>query len=153
MEVKNNLRVIHTGRDIESINKAAKNGYWPLIKKIEPSDAIQSKYAVLQHKRTGRIYEISDFRSSHYDVNHYELVIDFTFYYPYQFLLPYAAYLIPNDLKKGERIFLKDLIEDYIGATWNQGDTYRLESCEAIWNGKDFEIQYNPTLNRQDFIG
>lgn len=32
-------------------------------------------------------------------------------------------------------------------------DTYRLESCEAIWNGTDLEIQYDPIANRSDFIG
>ncbi|MBL4743409.1 MAG: hypothetical protein JKX87_02030 [Cycloclasticus sp.] len=37
---------------------------------------------------------------------------------------------------------LKNLVGNYIGSTWNQGDTYRLESCKAIWNGKGFDIQY-----------
>lgn len=151
MKIKNNLRVIETGRDIKTINKAACNGYWPLIKKRAPSNLIRSKYAVLQHEVTGEILEIGDFRSK--SVKHYKLVIDFTLHYPYQFSLPYAAYLIPNDLKIGERVFLKDLIEDYVGAIWNQGDTYRLESCEAVWNGKDFEIKYDPTTDRQEFIG
>ena len=47
----------------------------------------------------------------------------------------------------------EDLIEVYIGASWNQGDTYRLENCEAIWNGTDLEIQYDPRTNRSDFMG
>ena len=50
-------------------------------------------------------------------------------------------------------VFVEDLIEDYIGASWNQGDTYRLESCEAIWNGKNLEILYDQNVNRTDFIG
>ena len=80
------------------------------------------------------------------------MVLDFTFYYPYSFPSPFAAYLIPRDIKIGEKVFLEDLIEDYIGASWNQGDTYRLESCEAVWNGKDFDIQYDPS-QRADFVG
>lgn len=148
------LRVIKTARDIDSINKAAKSGLKPLIKKVEPSDKIRSKYSVVQNKKTGEIKIVGDFRGRFYsDDNDYETVIDWTFYYPHSFKSPFAAYLIPKDIKTGERVFVEDLIEDYIGASWNQGDTYRLESCEAIWNGTDLEIQYDPETNRSDFIG
>ena len=83
----------------------------------------------------------------------FERVIDWTYYYPYTFNSPFAAYLIPKDIKTGERVFIEDLIEDYIGASWNQGNTYRLDSCEAIWNGTDLEIQYDPKANNSIFIG
>jgi ribosomal protein S20 len=39
------LRVIKTARDKDSINRAAKSGLKPLIKKVEPSDKIRSKYS------------------------------------------------------------------------------------------------------------
>jgi hypothetical protein len=151
----NELHVIKTARDKESINQAAKNGYRPLIKKIEPSDKIRSKYSVIQNKQTGEIEIIGDYRMG-VRMNKeipFETVIDWTYYYPHTFNSPFAAYLIPKDIKTGERVFIEDLIEDYIGAKWNQGDTYRLESCEAIWNGTDLEIQYDPKANRSDFIG
>ena len=148
------LRVIKTARDMDSINNAAKSGLKPLIKKVEPSNKIRSKYSVVQNKKTGEIKIIGDFRGRFYsNDNDYETVIDWTFYYPHSFKSPFAAYLIPEDIKTGERVFIEDLIEDYIGASWNQGDTYRLESCEAIWNGTDLEIQYDPKTNRSDFIG
>ena len=35
------LRVIKTARDKDSINRAAKSGLNPLIKKVEPSDKIR----------------------------------------------------------------------------------------------------------------
>jgi hypothetical protein len=56
-------------------------------------------------------------------------------------------------LKIGERVLLEDLIEDLVGIEWNQGDTYRLERCEAIWNGSDFELQYDPDTSRHVVIG
>ena len=152
-EKKSNLKVIHTGRDIETINKAAIKGYYPLVKKIEQSELIASKYAVFQHKTTGKIFLSSDFRTHSTDTLFYQKVIDYTFYYPYQFPSPYAAYLIPKDIQFGEHVLLADLIEDYIGSRWNQGDTYRLKSCEAVWNGIDFEIKYDPMINRKDFVG
>ena len=153
---KGNLRSIGTARDEQAINEAAKNGFFPLIKKVEPSDALRSKFAVMQNIKTGQITVVSDYRDRGYSRSNevgFETVIPFTFYYPYAFPSPFAAYLIPKDLKVGERVLLLDLIEDYVGSTWNQGDTFRLESCEAIWNGIDFDIQYDPDINRRDFIG
>jgi hypothetical protein len=149
------LRIINTARDKNSINKAAKNGFKPLIKKIEPSDKIRSKYSVVQNKKTGEIEIVGDYRGGFHsnDSDEFVTVIDWTFYYPHNFKSPFAAYLIPNDIIVGERVYIEDLIEDYIGASWNQGDTYRLESCEAIWNGTDLEIQYDPRANRSDFVG
>jgi hypothetical protein len=139
------LRVIKTARRVEDINIAAKLGFRPLIKQIKPSKKIRSKYAVIQNKKTGEIQTIGDYRIGRTggDESDYEIVIDWTYHYPYKFDLPYAAYLIPKDIKPGERVFIEDLIEDFVGMRWNQGNTYRLESCEAIWNGSDLEIQYS----------
>ena len=149
------LRIIKTGRDREIINNAARNGFKPIIKKVRPSDEIRSKYSVIQNKKTGEIKIIGDLRFSYLtdDSGDYVTVIDWTYYYPHSFKSPFAAYLIPKDIIVGEMVFVEDLIEDYIGASWNQGDTYRLESCEAIWNGKNLEILYDQNVNRTDFIG
>jgi hypothetical protein len=150
----NDLRVIKTARDKASINEAARNGYRPLVKKVEPSDEIRTKFAVVQNKETGEIEVLGDLRREINEHDEYETtVIGWTYYYPYNFESPFAAYLIPKDIQVGERVFIEDLIEDYIGASWNQGDTYRLESCEAIWNGKDLEIQYDPDGNCTEFLG
>ena len=133
-------RIIKTARNMEEINNAAKRGYWPLIKKLEPSPKIKTKKVIYQNKITGDIKIGGD---SRYDppegYNHLMTV----WYYPYKFESPFAAYLIPKNLKVGEKVFLEDLIEDYVDWCWNQGDATRLEKCKAIWNGKDFEILYN----------
>jgi hypothetical protein len=154
MNTNNNdiaLRVIQTARDLESINEAASSGFKPLIKKLEPSGEIRTKYCVVQHAVTGKIEVLYDYRS---DIDpDFEIVIDWSFYYPYHYKSPYAAYLIPIDIKIGERVILEDLIEDYAHASWNQGDTYRLKSCEAIWNGKTFDIQFKPKQKESRFIG
>lgn len=149
------LRVIKTARDEKSINEAAKMGFRPLIKKVVPSDKIRTKYSVIQNKVTGEIDVIGDYRTMlrSYDNDQFETIIDWTFHYPYKFKSPFAAYLIPNDIKVGERVLIEDLIEDYVGVQWNQGDTYRLESCQAIWNGSELEIQYDPRVYRSNIIG
>jgi len=147
----NNLRTITTARTLEAINKGAKDGYWPLVKPVVPSPAIKSKYAVYQNQTTGEIEVINDFRADRQTPG-LNKVIDFTYYYPNHFESPYAAYLIPADIKAGERVWISDLIEDVIGQKWNQGDSYRLLSCEAIWNGKDMMLQVSP-ITSETFVG
>jgi len=147
------LRTIKTARDIESINKAVKAGFSPLFRKVTPSEEIKSKYAVCRNKENGKFVVLQDYRdvSRHQEV--YEIIIDWTFYYPYSFSSPFAAYLIPMDIIVGEKVFIEDLIEDYVGINWNQGNAYRLQSCEAIWDGEDLKIQYNPEKQRKRMIG
>lgn len=142
----NDLIIIKTARNKESINEAAKAGYKLIIKKVEPSSQIRSKYSVVQNINTGEIEVLGDLRVRlDYDNDpNFETIIDWTLYYPYNFESPFAAYLIPPDLEKGEIVLVEDLIEDIVGSVWNQGDAYRLESCEAIWNGEDLIIQNNP---------
>ena len=153
---RNELRTIKTARDKEAINQAVKEGFRPLIKKVEPSDKIRSKYAIIRNPKTGEIEVVNDIRI---DIpwdpeDGYEMVLDFTYYYPHHFTSPFAAYLIPEDIQIGERVFVEDLIEDYVYGAWAQGDTYRLEGCEAIWTGTDLEIQYDPDEAKNNiFIG
>jgi hypothetical protein len=146
------LRVIKTARDEASINEAARQGLFPLVKPVEPSSRIRSKYAVIQNKVTGEIEVSGDYRWRG-GMEDGEVVVDFTFYYPHSFPSPFAAYLIPRDLKVGERVYLEDLIEDVVGGSWNQGDTYRLTGCIAVWNGRDFELEFDPEIDQDVMIG
>ena len=145
-------RVIKTARDAKSINEAAKNGFRPLVRKVEPSKEIQSKYRVLQNRITGEIEIQGDFRAGRRNDLLWREVIGWTYYYPHSFKSPYAAYLIPKDIRKYEKVFVEDLIEDYIGSKWNQGDTYRLESSLAIWTGSNLKILHDEKDVRS-FVG
>ena len=136
-------RVIKTARDAKSINEAAKNGFRPLVRKVEPSKEIQSKYRILQNRITGEIEIQGDFRAGRRNDLLWREVIGWTSYYPHSFKSPYAAYLIPKDIRLYEKVFVEDLIEDYIGMRWNQGDTYRLESSLAVWTGLSLKILHN----------
>ena len=131
-------RIIKTARSMESINSSAKKGYWPLIKEVKQSEEIKSKSIIYQNKETGEIMIGSDFRGC--GAKGYEILM-VVWSYPC-FESPFAAYLIPKDIEIGEKVWLEDLIENYVGWCWNQGDAARLESCEAIWNGEDFDILY-----------
>ena len=147
------FRIIKTARAVKAINQAVKNGFFPLLKQVQQSDKIARKYAVLQHKITREIREIGDFRDGNYRHPDFELIIDWTYYYPHNFPSPYAAYLVPPDIEIGEKVWIEDLIEDLVGGVWNQGDVYRLESAEAIWDGKNFQIQFDPEADFMNMIG
>jgi len=149
------MRVIKTARDLQGINKAAHAGFMPLVKKLQPSKKIRTKYSVIQNKQTGEIKILGDYREPMYSSieKGFETVIDWTFYYPHSFKSPFAAYLIPKDIQIGEKVFIEDLIQDFIEAQWNQGDAYRLQSCEAIWNGSDLEIQHDPNSTDGFIVG
>lgn len=146
------LRIIKTARDEDSINEAAQNGFFPLMKSVIPSSDIRTKYAIIQNEITGEIRVTGDYRYSRTEENE-KLAIEFTYYYPYHFENPFAAYLLPKDLAIGERVFLEDLIEDIVGKRWSQGSAYRLQSAEATWNGTDFDIHLPERKHIWEMIG
>jgi hypothetical protein len=139
------LRTIKTARTLAKINAGAQRGFFPLMRPVKPNPEIRVKYAVFQNPETGEIVVSGDYRYFGQDRSKGPLtrVLGWTYYYPYSFPSPFAAYLLPPDLEVGEHVWLEDLIEDIVGETWNQGNKYRLKSAEAIWNGKDFEIQFD----------
>ena len=148
-------RLVRTARTLEEINQGAKDGYIPLVKKVEPSKKIKSKYCIYQNVLSDEIVEVNDFRSVHQFESNLEwrMVIDWTSYYPYRYELPYSAYLVPSDIEVGEKVVLQDVIEDLVGMRFNQGDVYRLESCKATWNGTDFVLDYDPKKDISIAIG
>lgn len=149
------LRIVKTARTLEEINQGAKDGYVPLVKKVEPSNKIKSKYCIYQNILSDEIVEVNDFRSVHeFESNReWRMVIDWTFYYPYKYERPYSAYLVPSDIEVGEKVILQDVIEDLVEMRFNQGDVYRLESCKATWNGTDFVLDYDPEKDISFAIG
>ena len=148
------LRQIKTARTLEEINDAAKKGFWPLVRKVEPSKEIRTKFKLIQHKQTGELKLLGDFRE---DFNlkeaEYQTVMDWTFYYPHCFPAPFAAYLIPDDIHVGETVFIQDLIEDHVESKWNQGDSFRMKSCRAVWNGRDLILQLPPDRAYNTLVG
>jgi len=119
------------------------------VKVVQPSDRIRSKFAVFQDPKTGEIEVTGDYRW----LPKGEMVVGFTNFYPHRFESPFAAYLLPQDLRAGEEVWLEDLIEDLVAAEWSQGSVYRLAEAPAIWNGNDFEIQFNPRRDAGYMIG
>jgi hypothetical protein len=121
------------------------------VKTVEPSPKIASWISVYQHGETGEIQVISDHRFRLHKP--WNAVVEHFEYYSGRKEHPVAAYLLPSDLVVGERVFLVDLIEDRVGVFGNQGHNYRLESAYAIWNGKDFDIQWDESKDAERWVG
>jgi hypothetical protein len=147
----NQLRIIRTARTEKAINKAAREGFRPLVKPVTPGEQIHYMVAVFQHKQTGEIQLSGDCRNRP-DADQ-EMVMPYRTYYPYHFPSPYAAYLIPADLAAGDRIWLEDVIEDIVAVWGNQGYQPRLKHAEATWTGKDFTIHFDPATDAPEYIG
>lgn len=125
--------VVHTARTVYGINAAAKDGYWPVI--VEASASADIKQKLIVHQSAEGSIRISwDLRSIQGDET------AAYWYNPYKSPLPIAAYLIPPGLEPGTKVYLTDVIEDVVGKSWNQGDSYRRESCFAIWDGEKMSI-------------
>ena len=145
-----NLRVIKTIRGETAIKAAKAKGLKLLELKAEVSDEFKVKYKKLQHRKTGEIITIGDFRA---DVgSEWRTLVNWTSENPSKFFSPYAAYVIPKDLKKGERVLINDLITNHVSGRWNQGDVYRLSKSEATWTGEDFYINVS-SYAIGEFIG
>ena len=72
------------------------------------SDEFKVKYKKLQHRKTGEIITIGDFREGH--GWEWKTLVDWTYRNPSKFFSPFAAYIVPKDLKSGERVIINDVI-------------------------------------------
>ena len=55
---------------------------------------------------------------------------------------PIAAYMIPSDLRPGERVFIEDIIEDVLASrNASQGGRDYHRSAPALWTGREFRFQ------------
>lgn len=143
-----NCPVIRTARTERAINAAVDEGFFPLIKAVEPNPDVHFMVGIDQDPVSGKIQLLGDVRD--YGLN---MVMAFRNYYPYNFPNPFAAYLIPDDLSPGEAVWLEDLIEDIVAIWGNQGYQPRLACAPAIWNGENFEVLFDSTKDADVWIG
>tara|TARA_B110001469_G_C9585741_1_gene290552 strand:- start:14 stop:631 length:618 start_codon:yes stop_codon:yes gene_type:complete len=139
-EKSDNLKVIRTIRGETAIKLAKHMGLKLLELRAEVSDEFKLKYKKIKHRITGEIITIGDFRADSRYSWKYKTLVDWTSKNPSKFFSPYAAYVIPKDLKKGELVLINDVITNHVSGRWNQGDVYRLSKSEATWTGEYFNI-------------
>ena len=139
-------RRIYTVRSTDSVDYNIE-GYKPLIKKLVPSDVFNLLHMVTKDRKTGRISYIADTSGGWWDSG--SDTIGEEYRYAYDFESDHAAYMVPLGIQVGQRVMLDNLIEDYVGGYCN-GIPYRLRECEAVWNGEDFDIDYDSVIVETD---
>ena len=149
MDGPGDRRVIKTARTAEEINAAAQKGFRPLVKLVQPGKDIHYMVGVFQDPETGEIEVSGDLRNAPRG----EEVIGYTYYYPYHFPNPFAAYLVPPVIGDGVEVWLKGLIEDMVAVWGNQGFHPRLPAAPAVWNGTDFDVQFDPNRDAEEWTG
>lgn len=145
------LRTIKTARSVAAMNQGVQEGFFPLITEVGDLSKFKSAYIFNQNKKTGEVSRVvHDFRfADRFLIDEED---DYKYFnigkplYEYNYELPFAAYLIPKELEIGEKVFLEDIIEDYIDKIWNQGSCRRLNCGEAIWTGEKFLVEKEPTI-------
>lgn len=149
-EMSDGLRVIRTIRGETAINAAKEMGLKLIELRAEVNDEFKVKYKKLQHRKTGEIITIGDFRAD--GGSEWRTLVNWSYKNPSKFFSPFAAYIVPKDLKPGERVLINDVITNHVSGRWNQGDVYRLSKSEAIWTGRYFNIDVS-SYAIGEFIG
>ena len=152
---KVDIPIIATARSIEDIERGLRMGFWPDIRLVRyNTKEISQKMCVYQNIVTGEIQWFGDYRSpSANEVGpNWKEVIPWTNFYTHYQQVPVAAYLIPKELPNNCEVLVPDPIEDYVGASWNQGDAYR--ATNVIGTVINRKIVLNPvSIQRSDFMG
>ena len=145
---------ISTARNVDEINKAVEQGYNIVLKMTdEIKDWIFSSgysYSLIKTE-AGKYVEYTDPRTKRWLGEKFETIISHKKYNDTSSEIHYAAYIVPKDLKKGDRVFLEDIIEDFPYHI-HHGSS-RLKSWTAIFNGEDFDIDYTIFKDSKMYIG
>lgn len=130
------LPVIPTVRSIEAMDMLQRAGYKLLIEETGITNKFgESKYKVFENVMTGQLAWSGDYRDARIATEEWRLVKDW-FFARHERLFPLAAYVLSSDIQPNTRVYLEDVIEDIPVMTWNQGNSHRLRSTEAVWDGK-----------------
>lgn len=137
------LPVIPTVRSLEAMDTLQRAGYRLVIQETGVQNTFgNQKYQIFQHVITGKLEWSGDYRATRMATEEWRLVKDW-FFAREDRPFPLAAYVLPHDIKPNTRVYLEDVIEDIPVIQWNQGNAMRLNSTEAIWDGKAMIINRN----------
>ena len=112
------LPVVKTSSEIYQINEYVSKGYRAIVRSREPNAKLYQFRLLLQNKQTGELAKVRSRRvfvqygrEVLYPESEWELV-----YQGDEYVRPHktawAAYLVPPDVKPGERVYVPDVIED-----------------------------------------
>lgn len=148
---ENNLRVVRTIREKNynkySLSAEDRNKNHLIAKTIKPNEDFFSTMLLLQNFKTGEIKHaksrrifVQYGREINYPRDEWEKLLAYEIYQGSKDdLYTWAMYMVPKDAIEGERFYIEDVIGDIVAERFWDG-IYRAKDGEAIWNGKDLEI-------------
>jgi hypothetical protein len=149
------LREVKTARSLEALNQAVEDGLMILVAGLEPDAQITQPVFMIKNA-DGTFAEMLSYRDIGLMLtrsNEDERLESYRSFeqYHYQFKKPWAAYLIPSDIKIGEQVFVWDVIQDRKSTRMNQGGGYtRQTQAIATWTGDDLDI---PVVEQEEWVG
>lgn len=139
---RDGLLIIQTARSFAAIEEGIARGCHPLFVRANEKSKVGMKYSVSYNRATRELLVAGRHWLS--GKEGWETVADFV-HDNDKSASPIAAYMIPEGLDPGEKVYVADVIEDLIGqavATRGRGGSYRLKSAEATWTGEDLRLIY-----------
>ena len=146
---QNGLPIIQTARSLAAIEDGVIRGYRPLFVQADYASKVGRKFWVSLPPKSGELIYGSDFRGMVMPPNLEDKKDWPSIYVKYDSdrnSSPLAAYMIPEDLNPGDRVFVADIIEEIVFQTWNQGDSWRQKRGEAVWTGEVLEIERRDSI-------
>jgi hypothetical protein len=156
---ENSLPEVETTYDLKRLDRVQEEGRQYLIIPIVKNPELALKSILLRNKDTGehKIVEsrkvfaqygrILEFPEAEWDLLH-----EVSGYARNRNQdQDWGAYILPQNLSEGERVYIPDLIEDFV-ATRFWGSVYPAGDAEAIWTGTELEIDHS-AYNKFIMIG
>ena len=140
------LPVIISLRSLPTMQLAAGSGFRLVFRDVGQAPSFgESKYIVYQDSITGRIWWSGDLRDGFPTpqldgTRHDYRLIRNWFYARSDRPFPLGAYAVAPSITPGQRVYIEDVLEDISVKWWNQGNSHRLTSCFAAWNGSDLQL-------------
>ena len=157
---KRQLRVVETTYDVDRLNAARQNGLQILIITVSKNPALMLRSLLLKNKDTGEIIQVSGWRVNRqyalpplvFSEKEWELVYQVNDYARVRKSEQnWGAYILPERVGIGERLYIADLIEDVM-ATAFWGSVWYAADGIAEWNGTDLIIDLHE-YDRFQMIG
>ena len=141
---KQGLPIIQTARSLAAIEDGVRRGYRPLFVGADYKGKVGKKLLVSYCATDNEVHYQSDFRRMRGPLSGFDNGVSSIMvrHDDERHPSPLAAYMIPPELNPGDKVFVADVIEEIVRKRWNQGDSWRKISAEAVWNGEALEMNY-----------
>lgn len=146
-----NLPVVQTVFNTYELNKAIEEGFKTIVVKRKSNPQLKLESMIFRNinsgeyaQATGRSMIVQYGTELEYPEDEWELIHKQTGYArPSSLITNWGAYVLPKDIKVGDRVYIEELIEDIVAsAFWHSVSP--ADDAEAIWNGKYLEIDHAP---------